>query len=200
MDWTWYLFRFDGRINRAKLWLAMPVILGGLTVLGAVIVAIQSLFGAPTPFSLGTKDIFKLVDPDVYRTLKPADLPRLLVKLLGVSLLLWVYFATSIKRLHDRDKSGWWMVPFFVVPGLYNQFEDRLPDSYFMMLPTLIVSALYVWGFVEMYCLRGSRKDQPVRRRSACTEAAARHAAALGPAERDRNDAAQGWPAAGLAC
>ena len=22
MDWTWYLFRFDGRINRAKLWLA----------------------------------------------------------------------------------------------------------------------------------------------------------------------------------
>jgi uncharacterized membrane protein YhaH (DUF805 family) len=45
MDWTWYLFRFDGRINRAKLWLAMPVILGGLAVLGAVIVAIQSLFG-----------------------------------------------------------------------------------------------------------------------------------------------------------
>ena len=24
--------------------------------------------------------------------------------------------------------------------------------------PTLIVSALYVWGFVEMYCLKGSRK------------------------------------------
>ena len=158
MDWTWYLFRFDGRINRAKLWLAMPVVLGLLTVLGAVIVAIQSLFGGPTPFSLGTKDIFKLVDPDVYRTLKLADLPRLLAKLLGISLLLWVYFAISIKRLHDRDKSGWWMVPFFVAPGLYNQFDDRLPDSYFMMLPALIVFVLYVWGFVEMYCLKGSRK------------------------------------------
>ena len=71
---------------------------------------------------------------------------------------MWVYFATSIKRLHDRDKSGWWMVPFFVVPGLYNQFDDRLPDSYFMMLPALIVFAFYVWGFVEMYCLKGSRK------------------------------------------
>ena len=22
MDWVWYLFRFDGRINRAKYWLA----------------------------------------------------------------------------------------------------------------------------------------------------------------------------------
>jgi uncharacterized membrane protein YhaH (DUF805 family) len=158
MNWTWYLFRFDGRINRAKLWLAMPVILGGLTFLGIVTVAIQSLFGGPTPFGLGVKDIFKLVDPDVYRTLKPTDLPRLLVKLLGISLMLWVYFATSIKRLHDRDKSGWWMVPFFVVPGLYNQFEDRLPDSYFMMLPALIVFVLYVWGFVELYCLKGSRK------------------------------------------
>ena len=158
MDWTWYLFRFDGRINRAKLWLAMPVVLGLLTVLGAVIVAIQSLFGGPTPISLGTKDIFKLVDPDVYRTLKLADLPRLLAKLLGISLLLWVYFAISIKRLHDRDKSGWWMVPFFVAPGLYNQFDDRLPDSNFMMLPALIVFVLYVWGFVEMYCLKGSRK------------------------------------------
>jgi uncharacterized membrane protein YhaH (DUF805 family) len=107
---------------------------------------------------LGTKDIFKLVDPDVYRTLKFTDLPRLLFKLFGVSLLLWAYFATSIKRLHDRDKSGWWMVPFFVVPGLYNQFDDRLPDSYFMMLPALIVFVLYVWGFIEMYCLKGSRK------------------------------------------
>ena len=158
MDWTWYLFRFDGRINRAKLWLAMPVALGLLTVLGAAIVAIQSLFGGPTPFSLGTKDIFKLVDPDVYGTLKLADLSKLLGKLLGISLLLWVYFAISIKRLNDRDKSGWWMVPFFVVPGLYNQFEDRLPDSYFMMLPALIVFAFYVWGFIEMYCLKGSRK------------------------------------------
>jgi uncharacterized membrane protein YhaH (DUF805 family) len=158
MDWTWYLFRFDGRINRAKLWLAMPVALGLLTVLGAAIVAIQSLFGGPTPFSLGTKDIFKLVDPDVYGTLKLADLPKLLGKLLGISLLLWVYFAISIKRLNDRDKSGWWMVPFFVVPGLYNQFEDRLPDSYFMLLPALIVFAFYVWGFIEMYCLKGSRK------------------------------------------
>jgi uncharacterized membrane protein YhaH (DUF805 family) len=158
MDWTWYLFRFEGRINRAKLWLAMVVILGGLAVLGAVIVAIQSLFGGPTPVSLGTEDIFKLVDPDVYRTLKPTDLPRLLFKLLSISLLLWVYSATSIKRLHDRDKSGWWMVPFFVAPGLYNQFADRLPDSYFMMLPALTVFVMYVWGFVEMYCLKGSRK------------------------------------------
>ena len=98
------------------------------------------------------------MDPDAYRSLTWADLPRLLIKLFGTSLLMWVYFATSIKRLHDRDKSGWWMVPFFAVPGLYNQFADRLPDSHCGPAARLAASALCLWGFIEMYCLKGSRK------------------------------------------
>ena len=69
MDWTWYLFRFDGRINRAKLWLAMLVMLGWLMFWALRSWRSTSLFGGPTPFSFGVKDIFKLVDPDVYRTL-----------------------------------------------------------------------------------------------------------------------------------
>ena len=98
------------------------------------------------------------MDPDAYRSLTWADLPRLLIKLFGTSLLMWVYFATSIKRLHDRDKSGWWMVPFFVVPGLYNQFADRLPDSYCRSAAGHCRVRLVLWGFIEMYCLKGSRK------------------------------------------
>ena len=158
MDWTWYLFRFDGRINRAKLWLAGPVLLGLMMVVGAAIVAIQSLLGGPTSFHFGAEDLFKLVDPEAYRSLTLADLPRLLVKLLGTTLLMWVYFAASIKRLHDRDKSGWWMVPFFAVPGLYNQFADRLPDSYADLPLAIAAFVLCLWGFIEMYCLKGSRK------------------------------------------
>ena len=49
MDWTWYLFRFDGRINRAKLWLAGVVLLGLVMSVGLVIIAIHSLFGGPHP-------------------------------------------------------------------------------------------------------------------------------------------------------
>ncbi|XSC44609.1 DUF805 domain-containing protein [Bradyrhizobium sp. RDT10] len=158
MDWTWYLFRFDGRINRAKLWLAMVVLLGLMMSVGAVIVAVHSLFGGPASFHFGAADLFKLVDSDAYRSLTLTDLPRLLIKLFGTSLLMWVYFATSIKRLHDRDKSGWWMVPFFAVPGLYNQFADRLPDSYLTLPLGLLAGILCLWGFIEMYCLKGSRK------------------------------------------
>ena len=98
------------------------------------IVAITVCSAAPHPSHFGANDLFKLVDPDAYRSLTSADLPRLLIKLLGTSLLVWVCFATSIKRLHDRDKSGWWMVLFFAMPGLYNQFADRLDDSYARLL------------------------------------------------------------------
>jgi uncharacterized membrane protein YhaH (DUF805 family) len=158
MDWTWYLFRFDGRISRARLWLAILVLFGLMMTVGLAIVAIQSLFGRTAPFHFGASDLFKLVDPDAYRSLTWADVPRLLIKLVGTSLLTWVYFATCIKRLHDRDKSGWWMVPFFVLPGLYNHFADRLPDSYADLPLAVAAAVLCLWGFIEMYCLKGSRK------------------------------------------
>ena len=87
-----------------------------------------------------------------------ADLPRLLIKLFGTALGMWVYFALGIKRLHDRDKSGWWMVPFFALPGLYNQFADRLPDTSADLPFALAASALCLWGFAELYCLKGSHK------------------------------------------
>ena len=37
MDWTWYLFRFDGRINRAKLlaWQALLMLSGMIFLVGA---------------------------------------------------------------------------------------------------------------------------------------------------------------------
>ena len=158
MDWTWYLFRFDGRISRAKLWLGGLVLFCLMMAMGLVIAAVHSLFGGGKAFHLGASDLFKLVDPDAWRSLTWADLPRLVVKLLVTSLLMWVCFAISIKRLHDRDKSGWWMVPFFILPGLYDQFADRLPDSYFMIVPALIGFGLYFWGFVEMFFLRGSSR------------------------------------------
>ena len=156
MDWTWYLFRFDGRINRAKLWLAMVVMLGLMMTVGLALVAIQSLFGSLAPFRFGASDLFRLLDPDTYRSFTLGDLPRLLIKLFGTSLLMWVYFAICIKRLHDRDKSGWWMVPFFAAPGLYNQFAERLPDSYADLPLALAAAGLCLWGFIEMYLLKGS--------------------------------------------
>ena len=159
MDYAWFLFSFEGRINRAKLWLALLVIICWMIFLGLVVVAIGGLFGSAKSFSFKVDDIFLILDPATYHSLSKADLLPFLAKLIATPLFVWVYFATSIKRLHDRDRSGWWMVPFFVAPGLYDQFADRLGDSSLLMLPGLVAFVFLLWGFVEMYCLKGSRKS-----------------------------------------
>jgi uncharacterized membrane protein YhaH (DUF805 family) len=159
MNWNWFLFSFNGRINRGKLWLAVPAILGWMIFLGLLAVAAGRLFGIPAPtssFGFGTSELFKLLNPGSYQSLRADGLPLLLIKLVGTPLILWVYLATSIKRLHDRDKSGWWMVPFFAMPGVLNVLAERFEHSYAAWPLGLATFALYLWGFIELYCLKGS--------------------------------------------
>jgi hypothetical protein len=70
--------------------------------------------------------------------------------------LLWIYLAISIKRLHDRNKSGWWMVAFVLLPSLYQHFQEHLPDSY-LVLPFALAAAIFpIWAFIELGCLKGT--------------------------------------------
>ena len=163
MDWTWYLFSFKGRINRAKMWLAILVIMCWMMFLGLLAVAASSVLGGAASFSLGINDLYRVIDPASYRSLSWADVPSVLIKVIAAPLFLWVYLATSIKRLHDRNKSDWWMVPYFVAPGLFDQFVDRLGDTllediYLLMLVGLVAFVFVIWGFIEMFFLKGSRK------------------------------------------
>jgi uncharacterized membrane protein YhaH (DUF805 family) len=163
MDWIWYLFRFDGRINRALFWQALLIVLLLTGLLGLIGQAIHLLngqrsFTSSLTFSsdFALDDLFKVVDPRAYRLLPSADRPPLILKAFGTALFLWIYLATAIKRLHDRDRSGWWIVPFFVVPGLFSQFSDLLPDSNWVLAIVLVMQISWLWGFVEMFCLHGS--------------------------------------------
>jgi uncharacterized membrane protein YhaH (DUF805 family) len=163
MDWTGYLFRFDGRINRALFWQALLIILLLAGLLGLIGQAIHVLngqrsFTSSLAYSLDfdLDDLFKVVDPRAYRLLPSVDRPTLVLKAFGTSLFLWIYLAAAIKRLHDRDRSGWWIVPFFVVPGLFSQFSDLLPDVNWVLAIVMVMQISWLWGFVEMFCLRGS--------------------------------------------
>ncbi|GLR89107.1 DUF805 domain-containing protein [Bradyrhizobium iriomotense] len=153
MDWTWYLFSFNGRINRAKFWLALLIIVCWMAFLAAIVVA----FGARR-FGFSVEDVFKIVDPNTYRALSLADLPLILAKVIGTPLFTWVFAATAIKRLHDRDKSAWWVLPFFVLPGLVNQFLDRIDNDYVSFALGLISIVFATWGWIELLFFRGSRK------------------------------------------
>jgi uncharacterized membrane protein YhaH (DUF805 family) len=167
MDYAWFLFDFEGRINRAKYWLAALIIICWMLFLSTLVLGTAKLFGGRIDeFGFDTDDIFRAIDPSAYHSAveiirngkptSPDNLIPMSFHAIGTPLFLWVYLATSIKRLHDRNKSAWWMVPFFIVPGLFGEFQDRLPHTYPVMALALGTWLICIWAFVEMCCLPGT--------------------------------------------
>jgi len=155
MNWTWFLFRFSGRIGRGQLWLALLMILGGMGCLAELIGRAGKLLGGPDAVSFNLTDIFAILDPETFRALTRADLAAALLHVVVVPLFVWMFAATAVKRLRDRDMSGWWLVPFFVVPGLINQFGDRLGGETHTIVASTVGAVVWFWGFIDLYCLAG---------------------------------------------
>jgi uncharacterized membrane protein YhaH (DUF805 family) len=157
MDYKRLLFRFDGRINRAKYWLATLTILGCMIFVLIVLAVVASAFniGGPLAINLiGISASVQFTDDDV--AAKASLFPRI-VTIPMTFVFGWAYAAVSIKRLHDRNKSGWWMIPFIVATALYGQFADRLGGSWAAALLGLAVLIFFIWGMVEMCWLKGTR-------------------------------------------
>ena len=103
MDWVWYLFSFEGRINRAKLWLAGLIIICWMIFLGILIFGLAALLGnGLTDIGFGIDYLFRAFNPAFYRSRSLAELPVRLFEAAASVLFLWVYFATAIKRLRQR--------------------------------------------------------------------------------------------------
>jgi len=88
-----------------------------MMLLALSIITVGKLFGGPSSFSFRVEDIFGALDPESYRSLSTTGLGHAVIKAIGTPLFLSIYLATSIKRLHDRNKSAWWMMLFFLFPA-----------------------------------------------------------------------------------
>lgn len=69
---------------------------------------------------------------------------------------IWFLAATTIKRLHDRNKSGWWIIAFFVAPALLNGIADALDDSNAEVALLLVSVSLNLWGCFELLFRKGT--------------------------------------------
>jgi uncharacterized membrane protein YhaH (DUF805 family) len=83
----------------------------------------------------------------------------LLIWLIGLILLVlgtWSGLAVGVKRLHDRDKSGWWILLFWLGPSILGSWQTAAPDLGGGFILALAAGALGIWAFVELGCLRGT--------------------------------------------
>lgn len=91
-----------------------------------------------------------------------------LIPILGQLVALVVNIAVmvsgifvGIKRLHDRDKSGWWLLPYYFVPfilfgvgGYLALAAEEMTSA--SMLFLLLGGAVMLWVFIDLGCLRGT--------------------------------------------
>jgi len=131
MDVGQLFFGFNGRINRARYWIAVvtyaviALVLGVLTYMAGHGTAIESASG-----------------------------------MIGVVMLI-SSIAAGVKRLHDRNKSGWYMLLFYLAPAVLllagRMFGTGTAEaSTAETVLGLIALALMLWAIVELGCLRGT--------------------------------------------
>ena len=139
MNWISLLFGFHGRINRAKYWLA--VLIYTLAVIVYTVMIFVMLGG---------------VDTDNLFGFAGAGLAIWATGFLLVVVMSWSGLATGVKRLHDRDKSGWWIVLFWLGPSVMGGMQATTINPVMIMVYALASLAIAVWGLVELGFLRGT--------------------------------------------
>ena len=131
MSMTQLLFSFHGRLNRKPYWTMV----------------------------IATTVVFILLLLLALATIREYGLEFLLVTIAILVILyvplIWIGLALGAKRLHDRDKSAWWLLVFYALPTILSTAADRMEDVQFIIL-RLISFAITVWAFVELGCLRGT--------------------------------------------
>lgn len=179
MDWIWFLFRFEGRINRAR------YVLATLAILCAMFAAVASLAVLAARCGINGRIAIRVLaisySMEYHGKLAKTAWWFPEIGTLPLTLALnWAYAAVSIKRLHDRNKGGWWMIPFGGLTALYVQFGYLLGETPEYL--GLVSLGLLLWGFVEMCFLKGT--GGPNRFGSDRLAPAPETAAGAGPAER----------------
>jgi uncharacterized membrane protein YhaH (DUF805 family) len=136
MNFAQLFFSFTGRINRGKYWL------------GILVYVIIALVLATLGYAAGETMAFQLLN-------------------IIVNIGLFIGgLALAAKRLHDRDKSAWWILLFCVAPGVlialgafFATYGSGMEETGSMIaggLFSLIGFVLLVWAFVEIGGLRGT--------------------------------------------
>jgi uncharacterized membrane protein YhaH (DUF805 family) len=133
LDLRKFLFSFQGRIGRADFWSLLLAVVALLITLAVVANFIPIAF---------------------------VQVPATIA--LG-ALAFVVWLSATVRRLHDRDKSAWYLLLFFGVPSLLQSFRSRdgsVTLSFFSggtnSFLDLICLAISIWMIVELGGLPGT--------------------------------------------
>lgn len=126
MDWKHLLFSFEGRVNRAKYWLVALVTIG-------LSIAIAFLLIAVALNSIAGFSVLALL----------------------ILIPTYVGVVVGVKRLHDRNKSGWWLLLYYLVPGILTGLAGDSYEGTNLAL-NVVGHAISLWALIDLGFLRGT--------------------------------------------
>jgi len=133
-----FLFGLEGRLNRAKLWGAYAIYVG--IALLVILLAYGIVASSPRA---GAAPVLSIVAVAVFVAFIVSSI------------------SVTVKRLHDRNRSGaWWWLMIFA-PAVLGEIgsvaavrsPEAMPVALLFTLASLIIS---IWAFIELFCLRGT--------------------------------------------
>lgn len=95
----------------------------------------------------------------------PKLVSGLALSVIGLAIVATI--PVLVRRLHDRGRSGWWLIPFVILPGLFPGamsgltyagmplFSEDSPLFWPITVVMLVLTALSIWGFFEIGVLKG---------------------------------------------
>ncbi len=130
MNWPHLLLSTRGRITRAQWWIGSFLLL----IIDGVAVALNRLAG------IGLAGVLALV-------------------FLVFLLILYCALAVTVKRLHDRNRRGWWILMFplgfFVLVSMLSEFGEALDSMiYYTLLALALIIAIA--AVIELGLRRGT--------------------------------------------
>ena len=92
-----FFFSFSGRINRAKFWIYWALYVVTALLMDRILSLLEGPGGSAEAAMSGA-----------------AEAALILVSLAYLVVVTWSYLAVHVKRWHDRNKSGWWVLIGFI--------------------------------------------------------------------------------------
>jgi uncharacterized membrane protein YhaH (DUF805 family) len=150
------LFGFHGRLRRRDCWLfgiLLAIVAFCLTAIGMAMMddLVRPYLGANRALAFNASLYYWM-----------------LAQQGALVILLWPGLAVGVKRMHDRNRSGWWLAPFVVLFWIQQVWRmvvlkgagDGLGTPQTGVPGMLLIGALVVvglWLFVELGLLGGTR-------------------------------------------
>lgn len=133
MKWTTIFFGVTGRINRGTYWFAQ------------FIWSIAFVFFACAGLWIADRDMTATQDKLFY--------------ILSVPIIFGLVYSTcaiAMKRFHDRDKSGWWIVPLILIPSPPGDIVERITGKPYGDVWSIVSGLILLWACVELGFLAGT--------------------------------------------